>query len=81
MNRAGTAKASYVGNDATAIGNAFRIFVEVHKQLLNVIIGKARVLTQLPLVGAPVSAVLRLVEGVVDVSFFFPSPFSPFCEC
>jgi len=79
----GPIKPNYVGNDATAIGNAFRIFVDVHKELLNIIIGKAGFLTQIPFVGAPVSAVLRGIEKVVDVSFsfFFFFFFFLSCEC
>lgn len=74
-------KASYAGDDATAIGNAFRTFVKVHQDLLNVIIGKAGFLTQIPFVGPPVTAVLRGIESVVDVSFsfFLCIPLNVFC--
>ncbi|KAK1754236.1 UVI-1 protein [Echria macrotheca] len=60
----------YVGDEATAIGNAFRTFVRVHQQLLGVLIGKAGFLTQIPFVGPPVAEVLRQVEGVVDTISF-----------
>lgn len=57
-----------------AIFEAFRVFVRVHQDLLNIIIGKAGFLTRVPIVGPPVAAVLRQVERVVDVrisySFF-----------
>ncbi|KAK4466808.1 hypothetical protein QBC42DRAFT_335305 [Cladorrhinum samala] len=52
--------------DGTLVFDSFRAFVSVHQQLLNILIGKAGILTQIPLVGAPVAAVLRSVEGVVD---------------
>ncbi|KAI0912218.1 UVI-1 [Ustulina deusta] len=52
--------------DADLIFNAFRGFVRVHQQLLNILIGKSGILTSIPLVGQPVAAVLRQVEGVVD---------------
>jgi hypothetical protein len=45
-----------------------RQFVRVHQALLNILIGKAGLLQQVPLVGPPVAAVLRQVESVVDVS-------------
>ncbi|KAK5662309.1 hypothetical protein OQA88_8215 [Cercophora sp. LCS_1] len=59
-------KASYGGDDATAIGNAFRVFVKAHQDLLNTLIGKAGFLTKIPFVGPPVTAVLRGIESVVD---------------
>jgi len=34
--------------------------------LLNILIGKAGILTKVPLVGQPIATVLRQVEGVVD---------------
>ena len=67
-------KTKFVGNEATAIADAFRLFVKVHQQLLDIIIGKGGFLTQIPFVGPPIAAVLRSIEGVVDVSClsFFP---------
>ncbi|KAI0805483.1 UVI-1 [Xylaria sp. FL0064] len=52
--------------DATAVFDAFREFVRVHQALLNILIGKAGIIEQVPVVGQPVAAVLRQVEGVVD---------------
>ncbi|KAI1423904.1 UVI-1 [Xylaria sp. FL1777] len=52
--------------DADLILNAFRGFVRVHQELLNILIGKAGIITDVPVVGPPVAAVLRKVEGVVD---------------
>jgi hypothetical protein len=49
MNSGG--QGAYIGDEATAIGNAFRTFVRVHQQLLGVLIGKAGFLTQIPFVG------------------------------
>ncbi len=42
----------------------------VHQALLNILIGKAGLFEKIPLIGEPVSAVLRSLEGVVDVSFY-----------
>lgn len=46
-------------------------FVRVHQQLLNILIGRAGLLQSVPVIGGPMASVLRQVEGVVDVSFFF----------
>ncbi|KAI8625350.1 hypothetical protein F5Y19DRAFT_450410 [Xylariaceae sp. FL1651] len=54
------------GPDADLIFNAFRGFVRVHQELLNILIGKAGILEKVPVVGQPVATVLRQVEGVVD---------------
>ncbi|KAI0543528.1 UVI-1 [Xylaria curta] len=52
--------------DVQLVFSAFRTFVRVHQELLNILIGKAGILEQLPVVGPPVAAVLRQVESVVD---------------
>ncbi|KAI0458511.1 UVI-1 [Xylaria acuta] len=52
--------------DATIVFDAFRAFVRVHQELLNILIGKAGILTKVPFVGQPIATVLRSVEGVVD---------------
>ncbi|KAG7286437.1 hypothetical protein NEMBOFW57_008747 [Staphylotrichum longicolle] len=59
-------KIKFWGTEATAIADAFRLFVKVHQQLLDIIIGKGGFLTQIPFVGPPIAAVLRSIEGVVD---------------
>jgi hypothetical protein len=46
-------------------------FVHVHQQLLNIVIGKSGVLQGIFL--GPVAAILRSLEGVVDVSFVYLS--------
>ena len=56
------------GQPSDAIFEAFREFVRVHQALLNILIGKAGLLQNLPFVGPPVAAVLRQIENVVDVS-------------
>ncbi|KAI1131053.1 UVI-1 [Nemania abortiva] len=61
----GTAKITNQA-DADLVFDAFRGFVRVHQELLNILIGKAGLLTQVPFIGPPVAAVLRSVEGVVD---------------
>jgi len=56
--------------DATAVANAFRSFIRVHQVLLNILIGKAGLFQTVPFIGAPVAAVLRQVENVVDTIAF-----------
>jgi len=45
---------------------AFRSFVQVHQTLLGILIGKASILQNLPLIGAPLSQVLKELEGLAD---------------
>ena len=52
--------------DQTAIFNAFRTFVAVHQQLLNILIGKAGLFSAIPFVGQPISGALRAIEAAVD---------------
>jgi len=54
------------GPDSDAIFDAFRIFIRVHQELLSILIGKAGLFNLVPFIGAPVTGVLQLVEGVVD---------------
>ncbi|UQC78231.1 UVI-1 [Colletotrichum lupini] len=60
------------GPQSDAIFEAFREFVRIHQVLLNVLIGKAGLFSTVPLIGAPIAAVLRQVESVVDVSLPLP---------
>jgi len=53
-------------NDIDLISTAFSQFIQVHQALLNIVIGKAGLLTDLPLFGQPVVNVLRQLESVVD---------------
>ena len=62
-------KVTYVGDEASAIADAFRAFVKVHQLLLDALIGKGGFITSIPFVGPPVAAVLRSIESVVDVSY------------
>lgn len=41
--------------------------VDAQKTLLNTLVGKAEMLAENPSAGVPVAAVLRQLEGVVDV--------------
>jgi hypothetical protein len=59
------------------VANREKQFVRVHQVLLNILIGKAGLFQTVPLIGQPVSAILRQVEGVVDVSLFLPSLIGP----
>jgi len=43
-------------------------FVRTHQVLLNILIGKAGLFDTIPVIGAPVAAVLRQIEAVVDVN-------------
>ncbi|KAK7445304.1 UVI-1h [Colletotrichum acutatum] len=61
------------GAQSDAIFEAFREFVRIHQMLLNVLIGKAGLFSTVPFIGAPIAAVLRQVEDVVDVSLTLPT--------
>lgn len=61
-------KIKYVGSEATAIADAFRLFVKTHQVLLDALIGTGGFITKVPFVGPPVAAVLKSLEKVVDVS-------------
>ncbi|KAH6617189.1 hypothetical protein F5144DRAFT_660081 [Chaetomium tenue] len=63
-------KAKYIGVEATAIADAFRLFVKTHQTLLDALIGVGGFITKIPFVGPPVAAVLRSVEKVVDTLAF-----------
>ncbi|KAI0112456.1 hypothetical protein GGR51DRAFT_557038 [Nemania sp. FL0031] len=52
--------------DLNSRGADADLFVRVHQVLLNILIGKAGILEQVPVIGQPVATVLRQVEGVVD---------------
>ncbi|KAF3180125.1 hypothetical protein TWF225_001828 [Orbilia oligospora] len=56
--------------DAKAIADAFRMFVKVHQELLNILIGKAGLFTLVPIIGQPVASVLRSLEAIVDTVAF-----------
>ncbi|KAG9188327.1 hypothetical protein G6011_02250 [Alternaria panax] len=58
------------GEPSDAIFEAFREFVRVHQVLLNILIGKAGLFETVPFIGAPVAAVLRQVEKIVDTIAF-----------
>lgn len=58
------------GPQSDAIFDAFREFVRVHQVLLNILIGKAGLFNTVPFIGAPVAAVLRQIEKVVDAAAF-----------
>jgi len=73
----GNRNARYGGTAADQIADAFRAFVQVHTNLLEILIGKAGFLAQIPFVGPPVAGVLKLIEGVVDVGPPPPPPRLP----
>ncbi|KAH7410458.1 hypothetical protein DE146DRAFT_687153 [Phaeosphaeria sp. MPI-PUGE-AT-0046c] len=56
--------------EATSVYDAFRSFVQAEQALLNVLIGKAGLANTAPFVGAPISAVLRALEGSLDAFDF-----------
>lgn len=58
------------GADSDLIFDSFREFVRIHQILLNTLIGKAGLFTTVPFVGAPIAAVLRQIEKVVDTLAF-----------
>lgn len=57
------------GDASDAIFDSFREFVVVHQELLNILIGEAGLFSTVPFIGAPMAAVLRQIETVVDVSY------------
>ena len=59
------------------VANDEKQFVRVHQALLNILIGKAGLFSTVPFVGAPVAAVLRQIEKVVDVSLSSLVVFTP----
>lgn len=62
-------KTKYVGAEAAAIADAFRLFVKTHQTLLDALIGAGGFIAKIPFAGPPVAAVLRSVEKVVDVRY------------
>ncbi|KAI9840544.1 MAG: hypothetical protein M1838_004008 [Thelocarpon superellum] len=52
-------------SDQDAVLDAFTEFVQVHQELLSIVIGKSGLLQDIAF-GPPVTAVLRSLEGVVD---------------
>ncbi|KAK5651779.1 hypothetical protein OQA88_11646 [Cercophora sp. LCS_1] len=54
------------GADADLVFNAFREHVRVSQATLNVLIGKAGLLTNVPVIGPPVATALRGYEGIID---------------
>ncbi|KAF2844693.1 hypothetical protein T440DRAFT_548076 [Plenodomus tracheiphilus IPT5] len=54
------------GEESDDIFDAFREFVRVHQELLNIMLGKSGLFNAVPVIGAPVAAVLRQIENVVD---------------
>jgi len=52
--------------DSILIFNAFREFVMIHQQLLNILIGKAGLFRAVPFIGEPVANVLVGIEMIVD---------------
>ncbi|KAI6780644.1 uncharacterized protein J7T54_001148 [Emericellopsis cladophorae] len=53
-------------DDQSAICTALTSFVEVHKNLLEIVIGKAGLLNIVPFAGPLVATVLRELENIVD---------------
>ncbi|KAI1858562.1 hypothetical protein JX265_010655 [Neoarthrinium moseri] len=58
------------GTESDDVFDAFREFVRIHQQLLNILIGKAGLFQTVPFIGAPVAAVLRQIEAIVDTLAF-----------
>lgn len=65
-------------DDQGDICDAFTGFVKVHIALLNTVIGKNSLLAGTPFT-APIAAVLRSIEGVVDNLAFALIGFVPTC--
>lgn len=56
------------GPDADAINKAYQSFVREYQKLFNILIGKSDLYSNAPFIGAPIAAVLRQVESVIDAS-------------
>ncbi|KAK3389110.1 hypothetical protein B0T20DRAFT_464762 [Sordaria brevicollis] len=54
------------GDKCAAITTSFKEFVRVNQAYLNILIGKAGLLTQAPFIGQPMATSLRQVESVYD---------------
>lgn len=59
-----------VDSDIASVKAALVGFVQVHQALLNILIGKAGLLADIPILGAPVATVLRGIESAVDTIAF-----------
>lgn len=57
------------GANADAMLEAFRGFVRVHQALLEILIGKAGLLSTVPFIGQPIAAVLRQIKSIGDLEF------------
>lgn len=55
------------GPDADLVFAAFRELSRVSQATLNILIGKANILSSVPVVGEPVATALRGFEGTIDV--------------
>jgi hypothetical protein len=60
----GTANLS--SSDCQLVANAFREFVRIHRQLLSILIGKARLFRIAPLIGNRVASALRGMQNFVN---------------
>ncbi len=56
--------------DATAVANAYRTYATVTQNLLNILITKAGLFNAMPLIGQPVTDVLRALKSRVDALTF-----------
>lgn len=61
---------SFKDSDAKPVAEAFRELVRVHQALLNTLTGKAGLFSNAPMILAPVAAVLKSYEGVIDTLAF-----------
>ncbi|KAM0743908.1 hypothetical protein ACQRIT_001222 [Beauveria bassiana] len=68
----------YTETNQQLICDALATFVQVHIALLSTVIGKSGLLSYTPLT-APIGAVLRTLEGVVDTLAFGIIALIPFC--
>ncbi|KAK3896693.1 hypothetical protein C8A05DRAFT_20386 [Staphylotrichum tortipilum] len=59
------------GEDADLVYSSFAGFAKTTQDFLNIMIGKAGILTKVPFIGQPVAASLRQLEGVVDTITIF----------
>ncbi|QIW96512.1 hypothetical protein AMS68_002030 [Peltaster fructicola] len=67
--------------DQAAIVIALTKFVQVHQALLNIVIGKAGLISAIPAAGPPIAAAIRALEGVVDTIAFRLIALVPGASC
>ncbi|KAK3949286.1 hypothetical protein QBC32DRAFT_220085 [Pseudoneurospora amorphoporcata] len=59
------------GESCDTVTDSYLTFTSTNVETLNILIGKAEILDRVPVIGPPISSVLRHVEGVYDTLVIF----------